>query len=198
MGISSIEYAQADILKIASLGREFDVIETVGVLHHLQQPFEGWNALLSVLKPNGLMRVGLYSELGRKDIAKIRKLINQEGIRATTESIRNYRNYLLNLKTIEGIEYVTGGIDFYSMSACRDLIFHVQEHQMQLDLIGQFLEMNQLKFLGLDIDKSSLRAFGLRFPDDPLGLNLKNWHIFENENPHTFRLMYQLLVQKCQ
>ncbi|MBT8521732.1 tetratricopeptide repeat protein [Polynucleobacter paneuropaeus] len=194
MGITSIEYAQADLLKIASIGRVFDVIESVGVLHHLERPFEGWEALLSVLKPNGLMRLGFYSELAREDIAKVRNLISQDRIKSTPEEIRNYRHYLLGLKNIE---HATSGVDFYSMSACRDLVFHVQEHRMRLDKIDQFLEKHQLKFLGFDIDRPSFKSYKINFPDDPFGLNLKNWHIFENENPHTFRLMYQFLVQKA-
>lgn len=195
-GITAIEYAQADFLRLGVLGREFDVIEAVGVLHHIERPFEGWKALLSMLKPNGLMRVGLYSELGRKDIVKIRSLIDRDGIQSTPESIRNFRHRLLKQNNLEDIKYVTGGIDFYSMSACRDLLFHTQEHRMLLDVIDQFLKDNQLKFLGFDIDRSTLNTYKIRFPDDPFGLNLQNWHIFENENPNTFRQMYQLLVQK--
>jgi len=196
MGIESIEYAQADLLKLTCLGRTFDVIEAVGVLHHLERPFEGWEALLSILKPNGLMRLGFYSELARKEIVRARELVSQDGIQSTPEGIRNYRHYLLGLKNLDDIEYLAGGVDFYSMSGCHDLIFHVQEHRMQLDMIAEFLEEHQLKLIGLDIDRSSSAAYKLRFPDDPSGLNLKNWHIFENENPRIFRQMYQLLVQK--
>jgi 2-polyprenyl-3-methyl-5-hydroxy-6-metoxy-1,4-benzoquinol methylase/Flp pilus assembly protein TadD len=61
LGLTNIEYGQADILKLASLGRRFDVIETVGVLHHLADPAAGWRVLLSLLRPHGLMLVGLYS-----------------------------------------------------------------------------------------------------------------------------------------
>ena len=196
MGIESIEYAQADLLKLANIGRTFDVIEAVGVLHHLERPFEGWKALLSILRPNGLMRIGIYSELARKEIARAGELVSQNGIQSTPEGIRNYRHYLLGLKNLGDIEYLAGGVDFFSMSGCRDLIFHVQEHRMQLNMIAKFLEEHRLKLLGLDIDRSSFAAYKARFPDDPSGLNLKNWHLFENENPHTFRQMYQLLVQK--
>ena len=44
-----IEYAQADILKLASLERRFDVIDTSGVLHHMADPFEAWQILLTLL-----------------------------------------------------------------------------------------------------------------------------------------------------
>src|SRR5215471_19250288 len=58
-----IEYVQADILKLGSIERTFDLIDASGVLHHLADPLAGWRALLSLLRPGGFMRVGLYSEL---------------------------------------------------------------------------------------------------------------------------------------
>jgi len=53
MGIHNIEYAQADILKIGGITRTFDVIESVGVLHHLADPLAGWRTLVSRLRPGG-------------------------------------------------------------------------------------------------------------------------------------------------
>src|SRR5262249_18451192 len=63
-----IEYAQADILKLASIERTFDLIEASGVLHHLAEPTAGWRVLLGLLRPGGFMHAGLYSELARRDI----------------------------------------------------------------------------------------------------------------------------------
>jgi SAM-dependent methyltransferase len=56
---SKIQYAQADILKLGSIDRTFDLIDASGVLHHLADPLAGWRALLSLLRPGGCMRVGL-------------------------------------------------------------------------------------------------------------------------------------------
>ena len=39
----------------------------------MDKPLDGWKVLKSLLKPHGLMRIGLYSELARKDIKKIRQ-----------------------------------------------------------------------------------------------------------------------------
>src|SRR5262249_5182171 len=56
LALDNIEYAQADILQLGSLGRRFDVIEASGVLHHLADPFAGWSILLGLLKEDGVMR----------------------------------------------------------------------------------------------------------------------------------------------
>ena len=62
-GITNIDYLQADILDLGMLGKQFDVIESAGVLHHMAEPLAGWKVLTDCLKPGGLMKIGLYSEL---------------------------------------------------------------------------------------------------------------------------------------
>ena len=48
---AQIEYAQADILKLATIGRSFDAIDCSGVLHHMADPLEGWRILLTLFGP---------------------------------------------------------------------------------------------------------------------------------------------------
>ena len=79
IGLDNIEYAQADILELGSIGRRFDLIEAVGVLHHLAEPFEGWQVLLRLLRPRALMRVCVYSELARAHVKAARSFIAERG-----------------------------------------------------------------------------------------------------------------------
>ena len=196
LDIECIEYAQADLLKLAALGRTFDVIESVGVLHHLENPFEGWKILLSLLRPHGLMRLGFYSELARKDIVGVRKLIGNQGVGSSPHEIRDYRKHMLGLKNVEDYGFATSSSDFFSTSACRDLLFHVQEHRMNVKVLADFLKDHDLNFLGFHIKSSVIRAYKNRFPNDPSATNLDQWHIYEEENPHTFVQMYQFWIQK--
>ena len=77
--LQNVEYAQADILKLPAIGRTFDRIEALGVLHHLADPLAGWRALLALLAPGGTMRIGLYSEAARRSIVEARALIAERG-----------------------------------------------------------------------------------------------------------------------
>jgi SAM-dependent methyltransferase len=76
LGVRNIEYAQADIMKLGSIGKTFDMIESIGVLHHLAEPEAGWRQRLSLLRPGGFMRLGLYSERARQHVVAARKLIS--------------------------------------------------------------------------------------------------------------------------
>lgn len=53
LGFSNIEYVQGDLMALAELGRSFDLIECVGVLHHLGDPLAGWRILVDLLRPGG-------------------------------------------------------------------------------------------------------------------------------------------------
>jgi len=195
--LTSIDYAQADLLKLGSLGRRFDVIEAVGALHHLADPSMGWRILLALLLPGGFMKLGFYSEVARRSITRARAVIAKQGYAATTANeIRECRQYLMGADKQADFGTITKSFDFFSTSACRDLLFHAQEHCMTLSCIEEFCQENNLTLLGFEIDAAVLRAYRNRFPDDRAGTNLGQWQIFENENPDIFLGMYEFWIQK--
>ena len=191
LGLTNIEYGQADILKLAVLGRRFDVIESVGVLHHLADPAAGWRVLLSLLRPHGLMLVGLYSATARQSLAAARDFIATRGFRATADDIRACRQELIRRSGMPPFR------DFSSTSGCRDLLFNVMEHQFTIPQIGEFLDENRLTFLGFEqLPPDVLRQFQQQFPQAGAMRDLGSWHAFEQINPLTFGNMYFFWVQK--
>ena len=198
LGLKNIEYAQADILQLGGIGRTFDVIEASGVLHHLSAPMTGWRVLLTMLRPGGVMRLGFYSGLARQGLDAARAFIAQRRYGSSAEEIRQCRQELTTFSEDSALANVLGWGDFFSISACRDLLFHVQEHQISLSEIGDFLRQNKLKFLGFILPNDVRAKYRNRFPSDMTLTNLALWHIFETENPATFIGMYQFWVQKAE
>jgi tetratricopeptide (TPR) repeat protein/2-polyprenyl-3-methyl-5-hydroxy-6-metoxy-1,4-benzoquinol methylase len=196
LGLNNIEYAQADILQLESIGRAFDVIEASGVLHHLADPFAGWRLLLSMLRPGGFMRLGLYSKIARQDLVDARRFIAQRGYHPSAEDIRRCRQELTGFGDDTPLKRATERVDFFSTSTCRDLLFHIQEHQLTLPEISAFLNQNRLEFLGFILPGHVLQNFQRRFPGDKTMTNLDHWHSFETENPMIFAGMYQFWIQK--
>jgi len=196
LGLNNIEYAQADILQLESIGRAFDVIEASGVLHHLADPFAGWRLLLSMLRLGGFMRLGLYSKLARQDLVDAHRFIAQRSYRPSTEDIRRCRQELTSFGDGTPLKRATEWSDFFSTSTCRDLLFHIQEHQLTLPEINTFLSQNRLEFLGFNLPGHVLQNFRRRFPYDKTLTDLNHWHSFEIENPVIFAGMYQFWIQK--
>jgi tetratricopeptide (TPR) repeat protein/SAM-dependent methyltransferase len=194
-GVDNIEYAQADILELGAIERMFDLIEASGVLHHLADPLLGWNVLLSRLRPGGVMKVGLYSESARRDIVAARAFISERGFRPTAPEIRRCRQEVMSFADGTPLKNVASG-DFFTISGCRDLMFHVQEHRFTLPDISAFLAQNDLTFLGFDLGGRTRLQYRTRFPADRSMTDLGLWHVFESENPATFLGMYQFWIQK--
>jgi 2-polyprenyl-3-methyl-5-hydroxy-6-metoxy-1,4-benzoquinol methylase/Tfp pilus assembly protein PilF len=196
LGITNIEYAQADILKLDDIGRTFDIIESVGVLHHLADPFTGWRILLSLLRPGGFMFLGFYSELARRPLVKAREIIAERGYCGTPDAIRGFRQHFAVTNPGVELQSLSQFPDFFSTSECRDMLFHVQEHRLTLSQIEGFLVDFGLHFIGFDLDRSVLHQYRARFTDDPFATHLRNWATFEADNPDTFAGMYQFWIQK--
>jgi len=86
--------------------------------------------------------------------------------------------------------------DFYSLSECRDLCFHVQEHQFTTEGLETLLATENLVFCGFMLPEAIRTAYQRRFPEDDDGISLSNWGEFEEDNPSTFQSMYQFWAHK--
>jgi 2-polyprenyl-3-methyl-5-hydroxy-6-metoxy-1,4-benzoquinol methylase len=195
--IRNITFAQADITELGTLNRKFDIVECSGVLHHMKDPAAGWRVLTDLLADNGYMLIGLYSEMGRQDIISARQFIQDNNYGDTINDIRHCRKAIMALEDGHPTRQILRHNDFYTTSACRDLIFHVQEHRFTLHQISDLLQSLGLEFLGFQLDRASSGVdYRCQFPDDITQTNLQNWHEFENRNPQTFATMYKFWVRK--
>jgi tetratricopeptide (TPR) repeat protein/SAM-dependent methyltransferase len=193
-GQPAIEYAQADLLELGSIDRRFDLIEAVGVLHHLTDPYAGWRVLLSLLKPGGFMLVGLYSAVARRKLPALRARLAARGYGPAADDVRRARQDLMQSGDHA---YAAAHPDFFSISTCRDLLFHVQEREPPLGEIDAFLRGNGLACLGFSIEDAVLAGYRRRYPQDPAAIDLGHWQEFERDNPDCFSGMYQFWLQKA-
>lgn len=185
-----------DILELSSLNRHFDVIECSGVLHHMKDPLAGLDSLLSILKPGGYLHLGLYSALARTDIHKARKHIAEQHYSADIHGIRTCRDDIINGRHLRNTTLMNSR-DFYTTSTCRDLIFHVQEHNYTIPELKKIIQDRNLEFIGFEIVNPALMANFYRINGAGADtLDLDNWEKLEQAHPQTFRAMYNFWVRK--
>ncbi|MBF0453239.1 MAG: tetratricopeptide repeat protein [Magnetococcales bacterium] len=199
MDISNIHFGQADLLELSDWQERYDLIACSGVLHHMEDPERGLDVLLACLKPGGVMQLGLYSETARQGVIAARSLVAKQGYSSSIKDIRHFRQKVYALPADNMIRKDTMFNDFFATSPCRDLFFHVQEHRFSLPQLQEIFSCRQLRFLGFAMFEGVYKVFEAyfqRFPDDPQGLSLENWAVFEEENPNTFSSMYQFYIQK--
>jgi len=193
LGLDNIKYIQSDILDIAKLEKKFDIIECCGVLHHMDDPMLGWQALSECLEPNGLMKIGLYSDKARQDIKVIRDEIAIFKIKSNKNSMKKFRKHMFS-SSLDHHKNILLSPDIYSLSNLRDLLFHVQEHRFTINLIEDYLKDLNFKFCGFE-GQEIIQKFKNQNKKSDI-YDLTNWISFEDDNPTTFANMYQFWCQK--
>ena len=193
-GIANLSFFQADLLALGARLERYHFISAVGVLHHLRDPAQGLGVLLALLGAGGVMRLALYSRIARQAVTTARAAIARAGLEPTAAGIRAFRaSIIARPATDPERAWLTRSYDFYSLSQCRDLIFHVQEHTVSLLEVAALLRANGLSVLHVAV-KSPRHAsmYASRFPSDPRATRLDNWHELERQEPMLFAGMYDL------
>jgi ubiquinone/menaquinone biosynthesis C-methylase UbiE len=196
-GIKTVELAEADILDLPSTGRMFDMVFCAGVLHHMADPFAGWKALNSCLKPGGLQLIALYSAAARAELKELRTQAEYPGVACTPAQARAWRQTLMTLESDKPGGGLIRSQDFYSLAEFRDLVLHPSEHHMTIPQIETFLKENGLIFRGFLANMDVLAAYAAAYPEEAWPGSFASWQAFEQKNPNVFDGMYQFWCEKA-
>ena len=195
LNIRNVKFVQADILDLELLDTQFDIIQSTGVLHHMEKPFDGWKILTKLLKPKGLMNIGLYSKLGRKDSIEARAIIQKHGLDFKRGNLLKFRKQIIDGKFPQ-LGHLQHSRSFFDESSLRDALFHVKEHHFTIPQIDEILSKLKLRFIGFEFaDKRINKSFEATHTGSSDLYDLNKWHDFELENTSTFNGMYQFWVQ---
>lgn len=190
LGVSTVQFAQADLLEFEPRDAPFMMIACSGVLHHLRDPLVGWRRLCSWLAPGGVMKIGLYSTLARASVEAARSVIRESGLAPDADGLRAARRVILALPTVHPARGILAFADFFSLSGFRDLVMHVQERSYTIPELADALATLNLTFLGFQLPQPLQAQFQAEQGSAAL-LDLEAWERFEQAHPHTFASMYQ-------
>ena len=181
LGIQNVTFLHGDLVDISKLDRRFHHIDCVGVLHHLADPTAGWRILAEAVLPGGTLHIALYSRVARLQIDFMRAEVKRLALEAGTQGMKELRQRMLTGDEYRPLFQILNTPGFYSLSAFRDLFFHVQERSYTLSEIRTLIELSHLEFLGFKVSSPILKSkYRERFPDDPRMTSFDNWLQFES------------------
>lgn len=96
-GLKNLELHRVPIEDIASLNRDFDLIMSTGVLHHMASPEAGMKALAGCLRQDGVAAIMLYAKYGRIGVDMMQSVFKELGLVQDEESIQVVRETLATL-----------------------------------------------------------------------------------------------------
>lgn len=191
-GLDNINFLQGDILQLGDLDQQFDLIECMGVLHHMAVPQQGLSVLKGLLKPNGFLRLALYSRRARSEVDAASAFAKDLGIDGSPSSMREFRQKVYGLPPDQAVSKVVETRDFFSMSGLHDYVFNVHEQAYTPLELKSFLDQAQLEFLGFDLPTMDVDLDYRKVNSaDRFLTDLEAWDRFEADYPDTFAAMFQ-------
>ncbi|MGI0482136.1 class I SAM-dependent methyltransferase [Geminocystis sp. CENA526] len=150
----TITFKQLPLESATTLEGTFDLINCVGVLHHLPEPEIGIKALAEKLAEGGIMHIFVYGELGRWEIALMQKaiaLLQGDKRGDYTDGVKVGRDVFATLP--EDNRLVVKEKQRWQWENQRDECFadmyvHPCETDYNIDTLFDFIKVSGLEFIG--------------------------------------------------
>jgi SAM-dependent methyltransferase len=153
-GATRVEFHHLSLFDVDQLPGEFDLINSVGVLHHTPDPIRGIQALASKLAPGGLMHIFVYGELGRWEIELMQKAIRllqgdkrgdyQDGVKIG----RSVFASLPETNRLVKREKERWAIENHQDECFADMYVHPQEIDYNIETLFELIDAAGLEFIG--------------------------------------------------
>ncbi len=153
-GADRVEFHHLSLFDVDTLPGQFDLINSVGVLHHTPDPIRGIQALAGKLAPGGLMHIFVYGELGRWEIKLMQEAIGilqgdkrgdyQDGVKIG----RSIFGSLPPNNRLVKREQERWAIENHKDECFADMYVHPQEITYNIGTLFELIDASGLEFIG--------------------------------------------------
>ena len=139
-GLGNLELHLLPIEEVGGLGRDFDLVVSTGVLHHMASPEAGMRALAGCLRIHGVAAIMLYARYGRIGVEMMQAIFREIGLTQDEASlftvkeaiallpadhpVRSYLSFAPDLRFDAGLvdTFLHGRDRSYTVDDCLDLV----------------------------------------------------------------------------
>jgi SAM-dependent methyltransferase len=148
-GLFNLELNLLPIEELPTLGLDFDLVISTGVLHHLADPQVGMNAVASCLRPGGAMGLMLYAKYGRAGLELLQQFFRDLGLGQNESSIAQVRETLSLLSADHLVQpYLKMAGNLQSDAVLVDTFLHGRERSYTVDDCIELVTTAGLVFQG--------------------------------------------------
>ncbi len=153
-GAGRVEFHNLSLYQVEQLPGDFDLINCVGVLHHLPDPRQGIQALAGKLAAGGLMHIFVYGELGRWEIKLMQQaiaLLQSDKRGDYPDGVNLGRQIFTALpenNRLRQREQQRWALDNQRDECFADMYVHPQEIDFNIDSLFELIQASGLDFWG--------------------------------------------------
>ncbi|MEE6176900.1 class I SAM-dependent methyltransferase [Mycobacterium sp. 050134] len=188
-GLANLELWLLPIEEASALDRDFDLIVSSGVLHHLADPLAGLTALGERLRPDGAMGLMLYAKYGRIGVEMLASVFSDLGLSQDEASVELVKDTIAALPADHPIRgYLKVAHDLLTDGAVVDTFLHARERSYTVGECLDLVNAAGLAFQGW-FHKTPYYPHDLHAPADRLREALdrlpeaKLWSVMERLQP---------------
>jgi SAM-dependent methyltransferase len=153
-GAGRATFQHLSLFDVEQLPGQFDLINSVGVLHHTADPVRGIKALADKLAPGGIMHIFVYGELGRWEISLMQQAIGllqgdkrgdyRDGVKVGREVFATLPE---NNRLVQR-EKERWAIENHRDECFADMYVHPQEIDYNVNTLFELIDASGLEFVG--------------------------------------------------
>lgn len=145
--LHNLELHRLPIEDVGSLGREFDLIMSTGVLHHMADPPVGIAALAPCLRTDGVLALMLYATHGRIGVHMMQSVFEDMGIRQDQPGVVMVRDAIDQLGPQHPLRpYLAIANDLVDDAGYMDTFIPGRERSYTIDECREYVETAGLVF----------------------------------------------------
>jgi SAM-dependent methyltransferase len=145
--LSNLEIRQLPLEQVPELQRQFDLIVSTGVIHHLADPDAGLRALAGVLEPKGALYLMVYAPYGRTGIYMLQEYCRRLGLGTSDQEICEL---IATLETLPQqhplVSVLRGSRDARDADALADALLNPRDRAYSVPQLFEFIERNGFRF----------------------------------------------------
>lgn len=170
--LTNLRLYRGDLRDARKLGREFDLILSTGVLHHMSDPGEGLRALADVLAPDGVFVGMVYAATRRTGVYMIQDALRRMGVKQDEAGVAFTRHVLSALPEGHFVNrYIEAAGELQHDAALVDTFLNPQDRAYTVPQLFDFIGNSGLAFQHW-VEPSWYYPEGAFAPDSPLGQRL--------------------------
>ena len=148
--LANLELRLLPIERAAGLERDFDLIVSTGVIHHLASPEEGMKALARCLRSDGVLAMMLYAKFGRIGVEMLQEAFREMGLDQSDASLAMVKDALRELPQDHPVRsYLPLAPDLEFDAGLVDTFLHERDRSFTVDGCRQLVAAGGLVFQDL-------------------------------------------------
>jgi SAM-dependent methyltransferase len=148
-GLDNLVLLEKNILDVAELGRDFDLIVSTGVLHHMGDPDAGLRALAGCLRPEGVLDLMVYGKGLRVGVYMLQEAFRLLGLDQSAQSVEMVKAVIGALPAHHTANtYINSTKDMKFDAGIVDSFLNPVDRAYSVPEIYAFCENNGLAFMG--------------------------------------------------